>query len=81
MVNNYCSASCRDDTGGLFFIMFGVSNSREPIKGEFAKKLVEEVVKIRKQRMKKDYISNEKFDEKVDKTFNNITFNILEKEL
>ena len=56
----------------FFIIMFGVSNSKEPIKGEFAKKLVEEVVKIREQRMKKDYISNEKFDKEVDKTFHNI---------
>jgi hypothetical protein len=47
MVNNYCSASCRDDTGGFFIlIMFGVKNSREPIKGEFAKKLLAEVQKM-----------------------------------
>lgn len=52
--------------------MWGVSESREPIKGEFAKKLIEEVAKIRKRKMKKDYISNEKFDEEVDKTFHNI---------
>lgn len=52
--------------------MWGVSKSRDPIKGEFAKKLIEEVVRIRKQRMEKDYISNEKFDEEVDKTFHNI---------
>ena len=52
--------------------MLGVSESREPIKGEFAKKLLEEVAKIREQKMKKDYISNEKFDEEVDKTFHNI---------
>ena len=52
--------------------MFGVSESREPIKGEFAEKLIEEVTKIREQNMKKDYISNEKFDEEVDKTFHNI---------
>lgn len=52
--------------------MFGVRNSREPIKGEFAEKLIEEVAKIREQKMKKDYISNEKFDEEVDKTFHNI---------
>lgn len=52
--------------------MFGVSESREPIKGEFAKKIIEEAAKIREQRMKKDYISNEKFDEEVDKTFHNI---------
>lgn len=56
----------------FFIIMFGVSNSKEPIKGEFAKRLVEEVVKIREQRMKKDYISNEKFDKEVNKTFHNI---------
>ena len=52
--------------------MFGVSNSKEPIKGEFAKKFVEEAVRIRKQRMKKDYISNEKFNKEVNKTFHNI---------
>lgn len=52
--------------------MWGVSESREPIKGEFAKKLIEEVAKIREQRMKKDYISNEKFDKEVNKTFHNI---------
>ena len=44
--------------------MWGVSESREPIKGEFAEKIIEEVAKIREQKMKKDYISNEKFDEK-----------------
>lgn len=32
--------------------MFGVSESKEPIKGEFAKKLIEEVAKIREQKMK-----------------------------
>ena len=52
--------------------MFGVSEPREPIKGEFAKKILEEAAKIREQRMKKDYISNEKFDDEVDKTFHNI---------
>lgn len=52
--------------------MFGVSESREPVKGEFAKKIIEEVAKIREQKMKKDYISNEKFDEEVDKAFHNI---------
>ena len=52
--------------------MWGVSESREPIKGEFAKKIIEEVAKIREQKMKKDYISNEIFDEEVDKTFHNI---------
>ena len=52
--------------------MFGVSESREPIKGEFAKKLIEEVAQIREQKMKKDYISNEKFDDEVDKTFYNM---------
>ena len=54
MVNNYCSASCRDDTGGFFFIiMFGVKESRQPIKGEFAKKLIAEVqrmIKLKKRR-------------------------------
>ena len=52
--------------------MFGVSESREPIKGEFAKKIIKEVAKIREQRMKQDYISNEKFDSEVDKVFHNI---------
>lgn len=56
----------------IYFNMFGVSESREPIKGEFAEKLIEEAAKIREQKMKKDYISNEKFDEEVDKTFHNI---------
>ena len=51
--------------------MFGVSESREPIKSEFAKKILEEVIKIREQKMKK-YISNKKFDEEVDKTVHNI---------
>ena len=55
----------------FFIIMFGVSKSREPIKGEFAKKILEEVIKIREQEMKK-YISNKKFDEEVDKTVHNI---------
>ena len=51
MVNNYCSASCRDDTGGFFLIMFGVSESREPIKGKFAKKVlaaVQEMMELKK---------------------------------
>jgi hypothetical protein len=52
--------------------MWGISESREPIKGGFAKKIIEEVAKIREQKMKKDYISNEKFDEEVNKTFHNI---------
>lgn len=52
--------------------MFGVSESREPIKGEFVKKIIEDAAKIREQRMKKDYISNKKFDDEVDKTFHNI---------
>ena len=52
--------------------MFGVSKSREPIKGEFAKKLFDEVTRMRAQKLKKDYISNEKFDKKVNKTFHNI---------
>lgn len=45
---------------------------KEPIKGEFAKKIIGEIAKIRERKMKKDYISNEKFDEEVDKTFHNI---------
>lgn len=27
MVNNYCSASCRDDTGGLFFYSMEIINT------------------------------------------------------
>lgn len=73
MVNNYYSASCRDDTGGfIFFVMFGIPKSDRVITGKFAVKLVEELIKIQKQKMKKDYISNEKFDEEVDKTFHYI---------
>jgi polyhydroxyalkanoate synthesis regulator phasin len=30
--------------------MFGVSESREPIKGEFAKKLIEEVIRMLKNK-------------------------------
>ena len=56
----------------FFIIMFGVKESREPIKGEFAKKLLDEVTRMRAQKLKKDYISNEKFDKEVDKTFHNI---------
>ena len=52
--------------------MFGVKESREPIKGEFAKKLLDEVTRMRVQKLKKDYISNEKFDKEVNKTFHNI---------
>jgi hypothetical protein len=52
--------------------MFGVSESREPIKGEFAKKLFDEITRMRAQKLKRDYISNEKFDEELDKTFHNI---------
>ena len=33
-------------TRAVFIIMFGVRNSREPIKGEFAKKLLVEVQKM-----------------------------------
>lgn len=42
--------------------MFGVSESREPIKGEFAKKIIEEAAKIR-----------EKFENKVRERIHNIT--------
>ena len=52
--------------------MFGVSESKEPVKGEFAKKIIKEVAKIREQKMKKDYLSNEKFDEEVNKAVHNI---------
>jgi len=49
--------------------MFGEKNPNRVIKGEFAKKLIEEVAKIRERKMKKGYISNEKFDDEVNKTF------------
>mgnify|MGYP003435884400 CR=1 FL=1 len=52
--------------------MFGVSESREPIKGEFAKKLLDEITKLRAKKMKKDNISNETYDEEIDTTFHNI---------
>jgi hypothetical protein len=52
--------------------MWGISESREPIKGEFAKKIIEEVAKIREQQMKKDYISNEKFENEVRERVHNI---------
>lgn len=48
MVNNYCFASCRDDTGGLFFflIMFGMPKSNKVITGKFAVKLMKELQKM-----------------------------------
>lgn len=52
--------------------MWGVSEPREPIKGEFTKKLFDEVTRMWAQKLKKDYISNEKFDKEVDKTLHNI---------
>lgn len=52
--------------------MFGVSESREPIKGEFAKKLIEEVAKIREKMLQPDYIANEKFENKVRERVHNI---------
>ena len=52
--------------------MWGVSESREPIKGEFAKKIIEEVAKIREKMLQPDYIANEKFENKVWETVHNI---------
>ena len=47
MVNNYCSASCRDDTGGfIFFFMFGIPKSNRIITGKFAIKVREELQKM-----------------------------------
>ena len=52
--------------------MFGVSKSREPIKGEFAKKIIEEVAKIREKMLQPDYITNEKFENEVRERVHNI---------
>lgn len=52
--------------------MFGVSESREPIKGEFAKKVREAVVTLREKMMKPDYIANEKFENEVRERIHNI---------
>lgn len=49
--------------------MWEVSESRDPIKSKFAKKIIEEAAKKFEKKIKKDYISNEKFDDEVDKTF------------
>lgn len=53
--------------------MWGVSESREPIKGEFAKKILEEAAKIREKRLQSDYIANENFENKVREKIHNIT--------
>lgn len=53
--------------------MWGVSESREPIKGEFAKKIIEEASKIREKMLQPDYIANEKFENKVRERIHNIT--------
>ena len=52
--------------------MFGATESKELIKGKFVKKLIKEIVKIWEQKTKKDYISNAKFNEEVNRTFHNI---------
>lgn len=52
--------------------MFGATESRGLIKGEFVKKFIKEIAKIWEQKMKKNYISNAKFEEEVNKTFHNI---------
>ena len=52
--------------------MWGVSESREPIKGGFAKKLIEEVAKIREKMLQPDYIANEKFENEVRERVHNI---------
>lgn len=59
----FCSYMCEERGKGF---------KNRIIKGEFAKKIVEEAIKIRERRMKKGYISNEKFDEEVNKTVHNI---------
>lgn len=46
--------------------MFGVSGSREPIKGEFAKKLIEEVIRMLKSK-------DGSFKNKEHQTIHNIT--------
>ena len=52
--------------------MWGVSESREPIKGEFAKKIIEEAAKIREKMLQADYIANEKFENEVRERVHNI---------
>ena len=52
--------------------MWGVSESRKPIKGEFAKKIIEEVAKIREKMLQPDYIANEKFENEVRERVHNI---------
>ena len=52
--------------------MFGISKSREPIKGKFAKKIIEEVAKIREKMLQPDYIANEKFENEVRERVHNI---------
>jgi hypothetical protein len=59
----FCSHMCKERGKGF---------KNRIIKGEFAKKLFDEVTRMRAQKLKKDYISNEKFDEEVNKTFHNI---------
>lgn len=52
--------------------MLGVSESRKSIKGGFAKKIIEEVARIRDSRLKKSYISNSEFDDEVDNSIRSI---------
>ena len=56
----------------LFKIMFGVSESREPIKGEFANKLIEAVATLQEKITKPHYIANEKFENEVRERVHNI---------
>lgn len=53
--------------------MWGVSESREPIKGEFAKKIVEEAAKIREKMLQPNYVANEAFENQVRERIHNIT--------
>ena len=49
-----------------------ITNNQEIVQIQEPITIIEESLKIREQKMRKDYISNEKFDEEVDKTFHNI---------
>lgn len=52
--------------------MLGISEPREPIKGEFAKKIIEEAAKIREKMLQPDYIANEKFENEIREEIRNI---------
>ena len=49
-----------------------ITDNKEIVQIQEPITIIEESLKIREQKMKKDYISNEKFDEEVDKTFHKI---------